>query len=231
MIDVAGLGQPDHGVDHQHPVHRLGGALGEFLVNPVQGISGLERNHVFPPERLEPGPGLGRVQPQVCEVMVHGKLDDLDRSRQVERCPAGHLGNHGVLGIRGAEHLAGDLVCGPLVDVLDRHGGEKVVVRAAQGDLFVQRHPGGRLGRQRDGYGEQPPVGEPHVIDHAAVVIPPHEAVQGGECAGGQQLEVAHRAGRELDRGQGGRVRPQLGRLVRADREVDQLAPVWGYEP
>jgi hypothetical protein len=76
------------------------------------------------------------------------------------------------------------------------------------------------LDRKAHREGPRQPAGQVHVLDHALVVVPAHEAREGGEGARGEHVQVG-----ELARGEAHRLEP-LGAAGPLARALDELATV-----
>ena len=132
MIDVAGLGLADDGVDQKICLGDLGGALGQFLVRAVHRIARLERHHALPAPALEFGAQVLRVVAQLGEVILHraGDADEgpaeVDGVRLVEQ-----IVDAGVGLVGGAEHRLRLTATIGLPDRLHGHGGDQEALRVA----------------------------------------------------------------------------------------------------
>ena len=91
MVHIAGLGHTHYRVQEQYPVDFLDCPLGEFFVDPVQWIAGLERDHIVTAEARQSLPHLRRSEAQVLEIVVARQLQDLKPSRDVKLAPPVHL--------------------------------------------------------------------------------------------------------------------------------------------
>ncbi len=203
VIDVAGLGEAHHRVDQQVGLGLAGRAEGEFLVGAVQGVARLEGDHLAPAELGEPRPELRRAVAQALEVVVGGGLDAVDPAADVDGAGVVHqVEDAGVGQVGGAEHRLrlARLVRGPdVADLEDRH-------EHALG--VAQRHALAGLERAGEGLADvegnrhrpEHARGEPHAGDDAVVVGAAEEALERGEGAVQQQLEVAELAVGEVPR-------------------------------
>ena len=93
VVDVAGLGHADDRLDQEVGLGGLGGAEGQLLVRAVHGIAGLERDHPAPAQLAEAVAQLLRRVAQMLEVVVHRRLDALQRCRRDRRCRHGRAGS------------------------------------------------------------------------------------------------------------------------------------------
>ena len=229
MVDVAGLGHADHGMDQQVGLGRLGGAVGQLLVGAVHRVAGLEGDHPAPAQLAEPVAQLLRRVAQMLEIVVHGRLDALHSAAQIDG--AGmvvQVAHRRMSLVVGAEHRhrLGPLVGLPAIG--DRERGVQHALAVAQvdglADLDLLGEGGGHV--EGDRYRPQDTVGEAQVGEHRLVVGPTHEALERRESAIHQELEIA-----ELAIGQVPGLAPgrsALGHLGRRGVEVEiaQLATV-----
>ena len=214
MVDVAGLGHADRRVQQQHAVDRVDGALGQLLVHAVQRVARLERDHILAPGLGQHLARLRRRAAQLLKVIVPRESAALGWARSVQPAPAGHLVDQRMFRILGAEHALRQIGRIPGIELVDRHDREQIVHRIAQGDVCADPQPGIGRDRQRHWDREERAIGEPHLGEHAPEVRLAHEPVKRRKRPGGQHLQVADRAGRHLQRGQGARVGPRLGELL-----------------
>ena len=113
MVDVAGLGHADHGLDQEVGLGRLGGAEGQLLVRAVHRVAGLEGDHAAPAQLPEPVAQLLRRVAQMLEIVVHGRLDALHRAAEIDAAGMVVQVAHRRMGpVVAAEHRQG---LGPLV--------------------------------------------------------------------------------------------------------------------
>ncbi len=103
------------------------------------------------------------------------------------------------------------------IKLLDGHDREQVVHRVAQGDVGADAQSGVRRHGERDRHGEERAVGQPHLGQHAAEIGFAHEAVDRGERARGEHLQVADGPRRNLQRRQGAGVLASLGQLPQGE--------------
>ena len=80
VVHVAGLGHADDRVDQERAAHLGSGALGQLFVDAVQRVAGLEGHHVGVPHALEHLAHLGGRAAQLDEVIIAGKVYDLERT-------------------------------------------------------------------------------------------------------------------------------------------------------
>ena len=228
VVHVARLGHADDRVDQEAAADLLGGALGQLLVRPVQGVAGLEGDDLAPAQRLEVLAELGRGAADLDEVVMRRHADHLEPARGVmARLPA-EVGDRGVLGVGRAVGVPGLILLVVGVDLLDVEERQQVAVDVAQGQRLALGDA--VAGRDRQGHGQGPEgaVGQPHLGDDPLVVGLAQERLQGREAADGQQLEVAQPP---LVEGQAGEVlggRLHLGGPLVADDQVDQRPAVGG---
>ena len=89
------------------PLTCCGGALGQFFVDAVQRVAGLEGDHVVVAHLFEHGAHLGRRAAQFDKVVVLRQVDDLERAGDADLAPARHFGDHRVLGVGRAIRQGG----------------------------------------------------------------------------------------------------------------------------
>ena len=222
VVDVAGLGHADDGVDQQVRLRLVGGAEGQFLVRAVQRVAGLERHDLAPAELAEIGAQLVRGVAAGAEVVVHRLLDAGDRAAQIDR--AGlvvQVVDRRMGDVVGAEDLLGlaRLVGRPFVG--DRHDREDHALVVAQRDVLAGFDAFGEFLADVEGDRHRPEraVGEAHVLDHAVVVGLGQEPLQRVEAAVHQQLEVADLARGQIPGRQVPRLELQLLRAFGGDVE------------
>jgi hypothetical protein len=85
VVDVAGLGHADDGVDQQVGLRLLRGAEGEFLMRAVKRVAGLEGHDAAPAELAEIGAELVRRVAAGLEVVVDGLLDSGHGAAEIDR--------------------------------------------------------------------------------------------------------------------------------------------------
>ena len=108
MVDVARLGHADHGMDQQIGRGFGRGSHGQFDMGPMHRIPRLEGDDLGPAASDEFGPKLGRSHAKRSEVVVDGRLQAFDPAADVDRIAAvEQVSDARVLGISGAEHVAG----------------------------------------------------------------------------------------------------------------------------
>jgi hypothetical protein len=226
MIDIAGLGHAHHRMQQQHAVHAGRRALGQFLVHAVQRVARLEGDHIGAVELFQAVAHLGGRLAQLAEVVVHRQVQHTDGAADVQFAPAGHLGHNRMLGIQRAIGVLRLRLAVRCVDFLNRHHRQQVVAAVAQGDVALGCRQRIAADGQRDRHREQRAVGQAHVMHHALVIGPAHEARQRRKPAGRQQFQVAHRAVGNLQRGQRGGVGFQVVMCVRRCQQVDKRAAI-----
>src|SRR5918996_788488 len=125
-------------MQEQYSVNLLNCPLGKFLMHPVQGITGLESDHISVAEALQPGPGLGWGKAYLSEIVPGRQLKDLKGARYVEFSPAMHLRNQGMTQVLGTEDLQGGFREVPFKDFFNGHHSQQFVAGVAQGHLPVE---------------------------------------------------------------------------------------------
>ena len=168
---------------------------------------------------------------QLDKVVALRQRDDSEGPGHVRLPPRVHLGDQRVANVGGAEDPAGLVREVPCIELLDPHDRHDVVVRGAEHQLHAFLEPSRIRDGQRDGNREQHSSAQPHLLDDAKVVRASHEPVERRERARGQQLEVAQRPRRKLDRGQARRTGAGLAVLIVAGREIDEPASIGIDEP
>ncbi len=223
VIDVAGLGHTDAGVQQQNAVLLNSGALGQFLVDAVERVAGLESDYVRVTKLLQTGAGLGRGQSQRFEIIAGGQLQHTQLAGNIELTPAVHLGHDGMAQVQRAEGLLGHFIDVPGVDLFYVHDRQQLVTRAAQGDVLadLQRGRDFFFDWQGNRHREQDAVGQAHRVDDALVVGLAHEAIQRRKAARRQQFKVASGAIGDSHRRQRAGVGAHLGQFGRGHHEVD----------
>ncbi len=205
MVDVAGLGHADDGMDQKVGLRLSRRAEGQLLVRAVKRVAGLERNDAAPAKLAEAGAELVWGVAAGLEVVVHGRLDAGDGAADVHRL--GHLVQiadrrvGAVVGAVDALGLAG-LVRRPLVG--DGQRREDHALGVAQRDVLPRLDAFGELFRNVERHGHRPErtVGEAHVFDHAVVVGLSEKTLERKEAAVHQQLQIADLALGEVPRRQ-----------------------------
>ena len=195
VVHVAGLGQADHRVDQQAAADFLGRPLGQFFVDAVHRVAGLEGDHVAVAHLFQGGANFGRGAAQFDKVVVDRQVDDLDFASNIYLAPAHHFGNQRVLRIDRTQHqpsLAQRIV---VVNIFDLHDRQGVVARVVQRNRLTPLGQGALVDRQGYRDREEHPVLQAHFGQYAFVIGLAHEAVQRRKRAGGQQFQVAQGAG------------------------------------
>ena len=190
-------------------------------MRPVDRIAGLEADHAPPAALGECRPRVGGVESQLRKRRGH-PVEDRDPSGQVERVLLVQPGDAGVLAVGGPEAALGLplLVIG--VGVLDVEDGEQPAVLVGERDAVCLRS---RLDGEADGERPRQAVREPHLLDHALVVVRAHEALERRERTAGEHVEVG-----DLARRQGDRLEP-LDAVGALAQPVDERASVRMDQP
>ena len=208
VVDVAGLGHANHGVDEHAALDLLGGTAGELDVGTVHGVARLERDEAAPAHLLELGARLGGREAKVVEVEVLGQADALQRAADVHVTGlVEEVVDGRVAVVGGAQH---HLCLVGLVDgehVVDGQHGDEVEELVAQGDLLANSLVGSEVSGhiEGDGHGPHETTGQPHVVDDAVVGLLVHEAGQRGEATVQQHFDVAQLASGQDQVGKVGR--------------------------
>jgi hypothetical protein len=109
-----------------------------------------------------------------------------------------HLRHQRMAWILRAKNFLGDLVTVPGIDLLDQHDGQQFVLGVAQGNFLIQANIRAGFNRQRDRDGENVSVTQSHLSQHPLVVRLTHKATKGRKGTRGQQFQITHRPGRQL---------------------------------
>jgi hypothetical protein len=176
VVDVAGLGQADDGVDEHVGLAGAGSADGQLAVSAVHGVACLEGDDLGPAQLVEVRAQLRGGEAQADVVVVLQAVDGLELTADVVLLDAlVEVLDGRVLGV-AAEDLLGLLGLVGLVYIVDGDDGEvAVVAEVAQGytcaGLDAQRvdHLLGHV--QRDGHGEDVAIDQALRLDHALVVL------------------------------------------------------------
>ncbi len=175
---------------------------------------------------LETVAHFNRCEAQLAKVVARRQPQHLQPTRDVQQPPAAHLDDQRMAQIARQKYLVGDLILIPGVDLVDGQNGQQVVFGRTQRDVGVQPGCVISVDRQCDRHGEEMAVGEPHLVEHALVVSLAHEPIERRKPAGGEQLEIAHRAFRQLQAGQCRSVRLELVARLLGYQEIHELAAV-----
>src|SRR5262249_41028119 len=101
-----------------------------------------------------------------------------------------HFRNQGMTGIRCATDLIRLVLQIPFVGLLNSHYGQKIVLRAAKGDLFADNNSLAANGK-RDGNRKQSPVRQTHFLKDTLIVSFSHKANERRKTSRSQQLKIA----------------------------------------
>jgi hypothetical protein len=188
VVNVAGLGEADDGVDEDIGLAGAGSADRQLTMGAVHGVARLERDDLLPAELVEVQTQFrGRI-PQTDIVVVLQAVDGLELAADVELvgCVVQVL-DRGMRLVVGAKDLGGLLDLVGAVDVLDGHDGEVAVVtevaqRNARAGLHANLVDGCLRDIERDGHGKEVAIRETVLGDDALVVLLVEEAcsVSGG---------------------------------------------------
>jgi len=160
-------------VDEQ-AVDRLERDLGQVLVRAVDRVAGLEADHAPPPALGERGACLRGVERELGELGT-GALEHRDSTRQVQRLLRVEPGDAGMGVLRRAEALLGLAPAVVLVRLLDVEHRERAARLVDEPDpVAPRRRVHGQADRQRPRQAGR----EPHLLDHALVVVAGHEALE-----------------------------------------------------
>ena len=230
VIDVAGLGHADDGMDEEAGFDLFRGAEGELDVGAVHRVARLEGDDAAPALAGELGAQLGGSEAEGLEVVMARELQAFETAADVPRVALVHqVGDAGMRVARAVEDgFSFGLAIG-LPDVLDMQDGDHDAFAVAQGDLAAAGLEGFGKGFgnvERDRHRPEEAAGQFHVAANAFVIGFVHEAGEGREPAVQEHLEVADLArgeipGREVARFGFGR-----GGGVAIEDEVDELAAV-----
>lgn len=195
VVNVAGLGQADDGVDEDVGVVRAGSADRQFTVGAVHGVAGLEGDDPAPAELVEVCAQLSGGVPQVDKVVVLQAVDSLELTADVELTSrVEEVVDGRVLGVAAKDLLGLELLV-RAVDILNCEDGQvAVVTEVAQSDAGTGLDTilvNGLL-RQVEGYGhaEEGTVDQTVLLDDAIVVLLSHEALQRGKATSDDQLQI-----------------------------------------
>jgi hypothetical protein len=170
--------------------------LGQVLVGSVNWISRLKSNDAPPATLRERGAGVGRVERELRE-RRRDAVEHRDPPGEVEGVLVEEARDPRMVGVGGAEAALGLALLVVLVDLADLEHREQPPLLVGQRDAVAFRSCGDR---QADGQRPRQRVREPHVLDHALVVVATHEALERRERAGREHVEVG-----DFARGQGQR--------------------------
>src|SRR5213593_1655286 len=79
----------------------------------------------------------------------------------------------------------------PLPDFVDRHHGEQIVPGTPQRDVPIEPDRWAGLHWQGHRDRKNMSVAQTHLLQDALEILPPHEAIERGECTGREELEIA----------------------------------------
>ncbi len=230
VVHIAGLGHANHRVQQQHAIDALGRALGQLLVGPVQRVARLEGHHILSAKRLQPGARLGRSHAQILKIIARRQLDHLKATRDIQLAPAVHLGHQRVPEVERAKGFLRHLFQIPGVDLLDRHHRQQLVLGVAQRDILAQADRGIGVDRQRHRQREDMAALQAHLVEHALVASLAHKPIERRKRPARQQLKIAERALRDLQRLQPARVGFESIYLFSGNHQVHQLTTIGGNE-
>src|SRR6202140_1425202 len=108
--------------------------------------------------------------------------DSAQPARDVQLAPRVHLRNQRVPHVVCAANEPRLFLPVPLVNLVNTHDGEYVIVRVGQHNLTVELETGWRVDGKREGNGKQQAVAEAHLFKHAPVIPVTHETADGGEA-------------------------------------------------
>ncbi len=161
VVHVAGFGHPHHGMDQQTSLHLLGGAFGEFFVDPMQGIAGLKRHDSGMAHVLQQRAHGGGRPAQIHKIVIAGKRDDFQRAGHAAVAPGDHFRNQRMARIVGLQHLPGFFARIPGESFFDLHYGDQIIMIIPQAQFlprfWEKRFVQGERNRDR----KQRAVGEP----------------------------------------------------------------------
>ena len=186
VVNVAGLGQADDGVDEHVGLAGAGGAHRQLAVGAVHGVAGLEGDDLGPAELLEVGAQLGGGVAQGDVVVVVETVDGVDAAAQVDVVGGVvQVAHRRVLVVAAKDEARLAVLVGP-VDVVERQDSQvAVVAEVAQRDAGAGGEAqvvDGLLGHvEADGHGEEVAVGEAQIGDDAAG----QRGGTGGKCRRG----------------------------------------------
>ncbi len=181
MFHIAGLRQPDDGLDEQVGLDLLSGPQRQLVVRPVDGAPRVKCHHPAPAQAGEFGPELRRRQPQGSEVVVDRQIDALEGTAHVVVVALlQEVSDTGVLAVRRAEDALGLRLAVGLPDVryVERRQHHALGVAQRQAGAPTDRSRDGLRNIQRDRHGPERAVGQPHRFAHRLVVLPAQESAE-----------------------------------------------------
>ena len=200
VVDIAGFGHADDGMNQQVRLGLLGGPERQFLVGAMQGVAGLEGDDAAPAQFAETPPQLRRRVAQQLEIVIGGRFDAANAPAQVNgtgAVPEVADGRMGVVRRAVDAHALAVQIGFP--DVGDIQHGDQHAFRIAQCDRFTfldalcERFADIEIDRYRPEHA----VHEAHLIADPFVIVPGEVTLQRRKGAVHEQVEVA-----QLARGQ-----------------------------
>lgn len=197
VVNVAGLGETDDGLDQDVGLLGAGGADRQLTVSSVHGVSGLESDDFLPAELVEVSAELRGSESEVEEIIVLETVDGLKLTTNVELLSGvKEVLDTGVSVIVAAKDLLGLVDLVRSVDILDSQDSKvSVVTEIAESDastsLDTELVDLGLVNIEVDRHGEEGAVSETVVLDNAIVVLLSQETFERGEATIEDQLKIA----------------------------------------
>ena len=179
MINVPRLGHTHHRMQEQHTVDLFNRSLGKLLMDAMERIARLKRNHIGMTHRAQSLARLDWREPQLFEIVVVWKFQNPQLAGNVELAPAVHFAHQRVACISRSKDLLRHPRPVPLIDLFDGHDGQQFVLQAPQCNLAIQFDVGRWVDRQRNGDGEHLPAAKPHLFNDPIVIFFTNKSVQG----------------------------------------------------
>ena len=162
-------------------------------MRPVDRVARLEADHAPPASLGEGSAGVGRVHRDLRERRLR-PLEDRHAACEVERLLLVQPRHAGVVVLDRAEAALGLALLVVLVGLVDLEHGQRLAGLVGEHDLIPVRGAiDGEADRERPGQAAR----QPHLLDHALVVVLVHEALERRERAARDHVQVG-----ELARGE-----------------------------
>src|SRR6185503_6359068 len=102
-------------------------------VSPVQWISSLKRNYVWPAKALQPSSNFRRRKAKVLEIVIARQRQHSQGAAHIKLSPALYLRHQRMFWILSAQNLLCDLGRVPFINLLNGKNSQQVVFDIAQG--------------------------------------------------------------------------------------------------